>query len=223
MSADLGLNAGRGRRSYATVTSGLRVSHVNRRQFELESSSTVTYVEAEGDVVARRLVTSLKGDWRPQATFSPFFFLSMEQDRIRRLALLSSGGAGMKWIAVRNAAGAVSLSAATLFTIKALSQSDITAREAGTRDPQRLTLRASIRPKVVQQFPSGLAIEVTPFWQPVIGRAGDYMIDMSSRVGYQLGARQSMFVQYTYRKDSRPPSGVVGEDQLLVFGIKLSR
>lgn len=217
IAGDLGLNAARGNSSYTMLSTGLRVTHLNKKEFELDWSSGLTYGESNGDVIARRMTTALKGDYRPAATWSPFVFASIERDRIRRLDAYVNAGGGTKWTFLRNPRGAASLSLAALYSMK-----DLVAPAApAPPDPVQRTARLSLRPKIAQKYPSGFSFEQTTFWQPDIRNTADYNIDAATRVGYSPTKTSTLFMQYTYRVDSRPPSGVKREDQLMVAGVKL--
>src|SRR3954468_8879120 len=69
--AELGGNAARGNSSYTTLTSGLRFTHRNKKEFELDWASTFAYGQSSEKVIARRIVTTLKADNHPEATWSP--------------------------------------------------------------------------------------------------------------------------------------------------------
>jgi hypothetical protein len=209
--SELGLNAARGNSSYTMLSTGLRVTHLNKKQFELDWSSALTYGESNNAVIARRMSTALKGDYRPTATWSPFVFASVKRDRIRKIDALANSGAGAKWTFFRNKAGSASLSAAGLY-----SRKDI------VNDTAQVAWRLSLRPKVVQKLSSGWSIEQTTFYQPEIGNASDYNLDAATRIGFSPNKVSTLFAQYVYRVDSRPPTGVKREDQLMLAGIKLS-
>ena len=214
---EVGLNAARGNSSFTTLTSGLRFSHLNRSRYEAEWASAMTYSETRSTVLARRIVTGLKLDLIPQAVWSPFLFTSVERDRIRRLNLLTSNGAGVKYTFYRTAITALSLSAAALYVNKdVMPGASITIGG----EPKASTARLSLRPKIVRKVPLGFSFEQISFWQPVFGQIGDYNLESGSRVGYAVSKSSTFFLQHTYRFDSRPPIGVKREDQLLVAGIR---
>jgi hypothetical protein len=213
---ELGLNAARGNSSYTMLTTGLRVTHLNRGQFELDWAGALAYGESDGNVIARRMTTTLKGDFHPAATWSPFVFGSVERDRIRRIDLLANAGLGAKYAFFRNKAGAASLSAAGVYARK-----DILSGAATTPEPAQRTIRLSLRPKVAQKYANGFSFEQTTFWQPDVENTADYTIDASTRLGYSPTKTTTLFTQYTYRVDSRPPAGIKREDQLMVAGVKL--
>jgi hypothetical protein len=215
--AELGLNAARGNSSYTMLTSGLRFTHLNKKQFELDWTLGLTYGESNESVIARRMVTTLKGDFHPEATWSPFVFGSLERDRIRRIDLLTNSGAGAKWTYFRNTPGAASISLAALHSLRSIRPSSTTT----AIEPRRSTARLSLRSKIVQRLRSGLTVEQTSFWQPAMNTMADHTIEATSRAGYAVSKKGTLFVQHTYRLDSRPPTGVGREDQLLVAGIKL--
>lgn len=215
--AELGLNAARGNSSYTMLTSGLRFTHLNKKQLELDWTMGLTYGESGETVIARRMVTALKGDFHPQATWSPFLFGSLERDRIRRIDLLTNSGAGLKWTFFRNAAGTASVSLAGLHSYRSILASTTTT----AIDPHKSSARLSLRPKIAQRFRSGLTLEQTSFWQPALKMIADYDFQATSRVGFSVSKNGTLFVQHTYRLDSRPPTGIGREDQLLVAGIKL--
>jgi len=210
LATDLGLNAARGNASYTMLSTGWRATHLNKSQFELDWASALTYGESNGAVIARRMSTALKGDYRPAATWSPFVFASVERDRIRRIDALANAGAGAKWTFFRNKAGAASLSGAGVY-----SRKDVVG------DTAQLAWRLSVRPKIVQRA-GAYSFEQTTFYQPEIGNAPDYNIDAVTRVGYSPSKLSTLFIQYVYRVDSRPPATVKREDQLMVAGIKLN-
>jgi hypothetical protein len=209
--SELGLNAARGNSSYTMLSTGLRVTHLAKKEFELDWSSALTYGESNNAVIARRMSTALKGDYRPAATWSPFVFASVERDRIRKIDALANSGAGAKWTFLRNKAGSASLSAAGLY-----SRKDV------VNDTAQVAWRLSVRPKIVQKSSAGWSVEQTTFYQPEIGNAADYNLDAATRLGYSPNKVSTLFAQYTYRVDSRPPAGVKREDQLMLAGIKLS-
>jgi hypothetical protein len=209
--SELGLNAARGNSSYTMLSTGLRITHLNRKEFELDWASALTYGESNSAVIARRMSTAFKVDYRPAAVWSPFAFASVERDRIRKIDALASAGAGAKWTFFRNKDGAASLSAAGLY-----SRKDVVADTAQT------AWRLSLRPKIVQKSSAGWSVEQTTFYQPAIGNAGDYNLDAATRLGYSPNKMSTLFAQYTYRVDSRPPAGVRREDQLMLAGVKLS-
>src|SRR6185436_8007927 len=99
-----------------------------------------------------------------------------------------------KWTFFRNKAGAASLSAAGLY-----SKKDV------VNDTAQVAWRLSVRPKIVQKLASGWSIEQVTFYQPEIGNAGDYNLDAATRLGYSPNKVSTLFAQYTYRVDSRPP------------------
>jgi hypothetical protein len=218
IASELGLNAARGNSSYTMLTTGLRATHLNTKEFEFDWSSALTYGESNGTVIARRMQTALKGDWRPAGTWSPFVFASVERDRIRRVNTLSNAGAGAKWTWLRNARGTASLSAAALYAYKEILPAN---PPKPTDELVQHTARASLRPKIIQRFTSGFSVEHTTFWQPDIANTADYTIDAVTRLGYSPSKISTLFTQYTYRVDSRPPAGVKREDQLMVAGVKL--
>jgi len=218
--AEAGLNAARGNSSYTTLSTGVRFSHLDKKQFEFEASGGITYSESNNKVMARRILGGLKGDLHPQATWSPFVFATAERDRIRRLDLLTNGGAGAKWTYYRNPRGAASMSAAGVYTYKSITPSATPPATPGS-EPRQSTARLSLRPKLVQKYASGLSVEQISFWQPVLGNVHDYTVEANSRLGFAVTKTQSIFAQHIYRLDSRPPVGVKREDQLMLVGLKI--
>jgi hypothetical protein len=218
IASELGLNAARGNSSYTMLSTGLRFTHLDKNQFEFESASALTYGESNNAVIARRLLTSVKGDFHPRATWSPFVFGSVERDRIRRLDLLGNAGAGLKYTFFRDSAGAASFSLAGLYSYKNV----VPVVAAVDTDATQKVARVSFRPKVVQKYRSGFSVEQTTFWQPAVNDFGDYMVDAATRLGYSPNKISTLFAQHTYRFDSRPPTGIGREDQLFLAGLKLS-
>jgi hypothetical protein len=218
VSTELGVNAARGNSVYSMLTSGLRVTHLNKKQFELDWGTSLTYGESNGKVIARRMLTGLKADYRPLANWSPFVFTTVERDRIRRLDLLSTTGAGAKWTYFRNAAGAASVSLAAIHSYKAIV---VQTPPAPGIEPRKTIARLSLRPKVVQRHASGMSFEQLSFYQPAFDDPADYMIESATRLNFVVSKTSSMFLQHTYRADTRPPIGVKREDHLLVAGVKV--
>lgn len=217
---ELGLNAARGNSSFTIFSSGFRLTHTNRKHFELDWASSMTYGESNSTVIARRMLTSLKFDHNPQATWSPFVFATLERDRIRRLDALSNLGAGLKWTFLRTDRGAASFSAAGIHTYKSIVPLPGASASASV-EPKQSTPRISLRPKLVQRWKSGMSIEQIAYWQPVVGDIADQNVEANTRLGFAVSKTSTLFVQYTYRLDSRPPVNVKREDQLMVAGVKL--
>ena len=215
--SELGLNAARGNSSYTMLSTGLRFTHLNRKLYELDWASALTYGESEGKVIARRMSTAIKADYNPAATWSPFIFGSVERDRIRRIDLLSNAGAGAKYTVFRNARGSGSFSGAVVYSLKDI----VSPPAAAAPEPTQKVARLSLRPKVVQKSASGFSYDHTTFYQPEVGNAGDYNLEAVTGLGYSPNKISTLFTRYTYRVDSRPPAGVKREDQLVVAGIKL--
>jgi hypothetical protein len=218
--AELGLNAARGSSSYTMLTTGVRFTHVNKKQFELDWANAVTYGESNEKVIARRMMTTLKADVHPLATWSPFVFASAESDRIRRVDLATNEGAGVKWTFFRNVPGSVSVSLAGIHNYKSIVPAP-TSTTPATESPRISTARLSLRPKIIQRHPSGVSFEQTTFWQPVVNGPEDYTVESSSRISYATSKNGTVFFQHTYRMESRPPIGVKRDDQLMVAGIKV--
>jgi hypothetical protein len=222
--AELGGNAARGNSSYTTLTSGLRFTHRNKKEFELDWASTFTYGESSETVIARRTVTTLKADNHPDATWSPFIFTTFESDRIRRMNFASNTGVGAKWRLYRDSGGGASISIAAIHSYKSLVQLAPVASTVGAptfNEPQRSTARISIRPKFARRSAAGVSFEQTTFWQPVYNIVGNYDLESTSRLGFATSKIGTVFFQHTYRADSRPPIGIKRDDQQMIAGIKL--
>lgn len=217
---ELGLNAARGNANYTMMSSSFRLTHLNRKLLELDWLTGFNYGESNKKVIARRLVSSLKADWNPQATWSFFVFGSGERDVTRRLDLLSTTGMGEKWTYYRTTITGLSLSVAAVHTYKQFAPLPPSSSPPPP-EPRRSTARVSIRPRFVQRRPTGWSFEQMTFWQPVFNAISDYMLEADSRVGYAVTKTSTVFAQHTYRHDSRPPSGVGRDDQLMVAGVKV--
>src|SRR5690606_16319696 len=69
---DLGFASSSGNSDLTSLTTGVRLKHLQTRLFKLEWSVTFRYGESQGTVVARNLQSKLDFDVGPAARVSPF-------------------------------------------------------------------------------------------------------------------------------------------------------
>ena len=212
---DLGFNGASGNSSFAVLNTGFEVTHLQRDLAEFELGFQYRYGESEGEVIARNVQSSLKLDMNPNGLWSPFIFGTAGRDRLRRLDLRSSGGAGAKYVLWRGEAGEASLSAAALYSYESYSPTSTSAAP-----PTERTARWSWRFKGKRELGEAVVVENVSFYQPVWDHAGDYYVDVTSTAAVQMWEGIQLRVQHQYQHEETPPEDVVSDDNTLTVGLR---
>lgn len=212
---DLGFNGASGNSSFAVLNTGFEVTHLQRDLAEFELGFQYRYGESEGDVIARNVQSSLKLDLNPNGVWSPFIFATAGRDRLRRLDLRSSGGAGAKYVLWRGEAGEASLSAAALYSYESYFLTSTSAAP-----PTERTARWSWRFKGKRELGETVVVENVSFYQPVWDHASDYYVDVTSTAAVQMWEGIQLRVQHQYQHEETPPEDVVSDDNALTVGLR---
>ena len=88
---ELGFNGSSGNSSFGILRTGESLSRIQTEVYELEVSALLRYGKSEGRVIAEDFRSTLKLDWKPDADFSPFTYVTVGRDRIRKLDSKSNG------------------------------------------------------------------------------------------------------------------------------------
>jgi N-acetylated-alpha-linked acidic dipeptidase len=213
VTVDLGFNGSRGNTALTVFSTGIGVKHLITDEFRLEWNGSIRYGESEGEVVARNIRSQINFDFNPDAAVSPFFYANAERDPFRRMRLRTDGGAGAKYTFWRRSNDEVSLSVAGLY-----SRQEFFPLPSGEVTPHRSNARWSSRGRLRRQFGSA-RLDHTSFFQPVFDRIHDYNYDATTRLSTKLNERISLALTHIYKNNSRPPGGVVREDQSFQAGV----
>jgi putative salt-induced outer membrane protein YdiY len=214
-SAELSYSDQSGNRTLRVLTGGFKASHLQKDLFRLDANLQSRYGEADDGVVARNHYGSLAFDLRPNERVSPFVFVDAEHDRFKRLDLRLSSGAGAKYVFYRAPGNRdeASLSLAMLVSHE--------NRVPTANDPRetRTIGRASLRIRGNQQLPSGVRLQHTSFYQPMVDQLADYLLRTESGVRVTLVERLALSVVYQFNRTALPPEGVAPDERLLRTGI----
>ncbi|MGH7466326.1 MAG: DUF481 domain-containing protein, partial [Longimicrobiales bacterium] len=119
---DLGFASSSGNSDLTSLTTGIRIKHLQTKLFKLEWSVAFRYGESRGEVVARNLQSKLDFDVGPAARVAPFVFASVERDPFRRLDLRARTGSGVKYTFYREAPGEASVRLAAQYSRETFTQ-----------------------------------------------------------------------------------------------------
>jgi len=216
---ELGFNGSSGNSSFGILRTGGSLSHTREEVYELEISALLRYGKSASRVIAEDFRTTLKLNWKPEADFSPFTYVTVSRDRIRKLDAKANGGIGAKWTFQRGAQpqNEVSFSPAGV-----LDYEDFTLEAGSTEQETRSTVRLSARFKFDHTFASGASFSHTVFWQPQIDSPGDYVVEMSNSVSTRLTSSLSLAIQHEYLHDEVPPPGAKPNDQKFSVVLRVS-
>ena len=214
---EFGLNGASGNTSFSVLRTGGSLKRLETESFEFDLSVLVRYGKNEETVIANDQRAALKFDWRPQATFSPFTFVTTSRDRLRRLDAKVNAGAGLKWAAHREESTNLDLSFAALWDYENF---DLVA--GSTASETSSVARWSGRIELDHSFDSGAKFEHTTHWLPEFTAFGDYQIEATSSVTTNLLTRLSVVIQHEFLYDSVPPPDVGKRDQKYSVVLRVS-
>lgn len=205
---EFGLNGSSGNSSFTILRGGFMAKRVRTDRYEMDFSTVVRYGRNEEKVIADDAKASIKFDWRPDNTWSPFVFVDAARDEIRRLDFQADGGAGVKWTAVENEDGDLSLSGAAIFDYQKFDLPE-GSTEAGSEG----LVRGSFRLKGERTFGNNARFEHVSFYQPAVEQLDDYVVEVTNSVSTTVVGNLSMALEHLYLRDSRPPPGAEKNDQ----------
>jgi len=208
---DLGFASSSGNSDLTSLTSGLRIRHLQTRLFKLEWSATFRYGESQGTVVARNLQSKLDFDVGPAAVFAPFLFASAEHDPFRKLDLRAKTGSGVKYTFYRAAEGEGSLRVAAQY-----SHENLTATHGTHTDGAW-----SMELKGARALNETLRVENSTTWDPVFDDFGNYTLDVRSKVSSKISKRLALTLTHAYNYDTTPAPNVGRTDQRFQAGLTI--
>ena len=206
---ELGFNGSKGNSSFAVLRTGFNVRHLRTTKAEVEVSALFNYGESDGKVIARNWKTVVKVDLVPEDRWSPFLFATTSSDALRRLDVRSEGGAGIKRTFWKGERGEASLSVASLYSYEDFDQ----IPGAEPLSPER-SARWSFRARGERRIGAS-QLKHTTFYQPLLDRSGDYMIDAVTTLTATLVGALALSIEHEYQHDSLPPPDVLRDEQKL--------
>ena len=170
-------------------------------------------------MIAEDFRSTLKLDWKPDADFSPFTYVTVGRDRIRKLDSKSNGGIGAKWTFHRGTQPQNKAS----FSLASIFDHEDFRLEAGSAEQEtRSTFRWSARFKFDHTFASSASFAYITFWQPQVDSPGDSVVEMSNSVSTVLTSSLSLAIQHEYLHDEVPPPGAEPDDQKFSVVLRVS-
>lgn len=220
ISAEFSLTDQSGNKVLRLLTGGLKISHLQRDDFRLDTSLRTRYGRSDGELVAFNHAASVAFDFRPTAYWSPFLFMDAERDELKRLEGRLSSGAGVKRTLYRGEnRNETSLSVALLHSYERTAP----AEPAPGADPlsatSRQNARWSMRARSRVELRDGVNLEHTTLYQPVWGEMADYLLNSETGVKVLLTERLALSVEYQFKRDARPPQDIDPNDRILTTGL----
>jgi len=202
------------------LTGGLKVSHLQREYFRLDTSVQSRYGKIDGERVALNHAGSVAFDFRPEGYWSPFVFADAERDDLKRLDLRLSSGAGAKRTLRRSENGdESSVSLALLYAYESIAAPDPEAGEIRGPVRSEQLARWSLRARTAVELREGVTLRHTTFYQPIWDELADYLLRSDTGFKVLLTERLALSADYQVKRDSRPPEGVSRNDRLLTTGL----
>jgi putative salt-induced outer membrane protein YdiY len=212
-SVDLGFASSSGNSDLTSLTTGLRLKHLQTRLFKLEWSVAFRYGESQGTVVARSLHSKLDFDVGPSARVAPFVFVSAERDPFRKLDLRARTGSGVKYTFYRETPGEASVRVAAQY-----SRENFTS--AAAQSP-RTDGAWSMELKGNRGLGDNVRLENTTTFTPVFDDFADHNLDVASKISSRITKHLALTLSHAYGYDSTPAEGVGRTDQRFQAGLTI--
>jgi putative salt-induced outer membrane protein YdiY len=210
---DFGFASSSGNSDLTSLTSGVRLKHLQTRLFKLEWSIAFRYGESQGTVVARNLQSKLDFDVGPQARVSPFVFVSAERDPFRKLDLRARTGSGVKYTFYRQEPGEASVRVAAQYSRENFTGA--AAQEARTDGAWSMEFKGN------RALGTNVEVENTTTFTPVFDDFADHNLDMASKVSSRITKHLALTLTHAYGYDSTPADGVGRTDQRFQAGLTI--
>lgn len=210
-SVDLGFASSSGNSDLTSLTTGLRVRHLQTRSFKLEWSAAFRYGESQGTVVARNLQSQMEFDVGPSASVAPFLFAAAEHDPFRKLDLRARTGSGVKYTFYREDEGTASVRVAAQYSHENLTEANATRTDGAW----------SMELKGDRTLGSALRVENATTWDPVFDDFGNYTLDVRSKLSSRISRRLALTLTHAYTYDSTPAPNVGRTDQRFQAGLTI--
>jgi putative salt-induced outer membrane protein YdiY len=210
---DLGFASSSGNSDLTSLTTGIRLRHLQTRNFKFEWGITFRYGESEGRVVARNLQSKLDFDVGPGARVAPFVFASAERDPFRKLDLRAKTGSGVKYTVYQEANGEATLRVAAQYSRENYTES---ANHAPDTDGGW-----SMQLNAARALGTALRIENATSWDPVFDDFGDHTLEARSKLSSKVSKRLALTLNHVYSYDSTPAANVGRTDQRFQAGLTI--
>lgn len=210
---DLGFSGSSGNSDFVSLTSGVRLRHLQTNVFRLDWSAGFRYGESRGTVAARHVQSKLDFDLGPGARIAPFISMSGERDPFRRIDLRGRGGTGIRLAVHKDDNGEASLRGGVLYTHERFRpETGVSPRSDGLW---------SFKFTGNRQVGSAVRLENASSFDPTIGDFGDYNMEVTSKLSTRITRRLALTLSHTYAYDSTPVEGVQPTDQRFQTGLTL--
>ncbi|HEX2168065.1 MAG TPA: DUF481 domain-containing protein [Longimicrobiales bacterium] len=210
---DLGFASSSGNSDLTSLTTGVRLKHLQTKLFKLEWSINFRYGESQGTVVARNLKSQLDFDVGPAARVSPFVFASAERDAFRKLDLRARTGTGVKYTFYREDPGEASVRVAAQYSRENFTSA--ASRSSQTDGAWSMEFEGS------RELGDNVAIENTTTFAPVFDDFADHNLEVSSKVSSRITKHLALTLTHAYGYDSTPADGVGRTDQRFQAGLTI--
>jgi putative salt-induced outer membrane protein YdiY len=212
-SLDLGFASSSGNSDLTSLTTGLRLKHLQTRHFKLEWSVAFRYGESQGTVVARSLQSKLDFDVGPSARVAPFVFVSAERDPFRKLDLRARTGSGVKYTFYRETPGEASVRVAAQYSRESFTS-------AAAQSP-RTDGAWSMEVKGNRGLGENVRLENTTTFTPIFDDFADHNLDVASKISSRITKHLALTLSHAYGYDSTPAEGVGRTDQRFQAGLTI--
>lgn len=202
LGTEIGFTDISGNRQLRLLQAAFTAVHTRPQIYTLDSKLEIRYGESDGVEAARSAAYRLRYDRSPQAHIAPFVGLDAEYDRIRKIDLRVSGGAGVNlnldYTDTRRTTLALGL--VEEYERRATGTATLT----DTRFHSRFALLRTIRP--------GVVFELNGKYQPSTAELSDYLAKADAGLRIALTTRLSFRTSYVWNRDSTPAPGVLSKD-----------
>lgn len=190
------------------LNSSANISHADSA-FEYSSFAKITYSQVNSNKTNQELSGGVKFDYRPYATFSPFFALSAYNNEYKDIKLRLSALLGIKYTFYKTSKSDFSISGAGLY------ENEMYESEMEDKN----ILRLSIRPKFKQKIGEKTQLQHITFYKVNVEDGHDYLIESETSLTNRLIGKIDINISSQYTYDNDPPELVEKTDVALITSL----
>jgi hypothetical protein len=214
--AELSFTDQSGNKTLRLLTGGLKFSHQEKQNFELNGALQSRYGQSDGEVVARNYFATFNFSPHTVARLTPSFSVKAERDPFKRLDVrfVSSAGAKLTPYRAEKGAGEMSLLLMSSYEFQNLKIQPSDSSDEFTHVPRwTMEMRGS------QKLNQSVTAHVQSSYEPSWGELANYLLRSETGMKVLLTERLALSVEYHFNRTNQPPEGVAPEDRLFKTGI----
>lgn len=216
-SVSFGLNLSQGNTEAFGLNAALNFSWMSPKT-EIILSSTINYLETDGEKKADKLAFQSMLDHRLGKKFTLFILAKPSRNLVQEIDFRLETGIGFKYDIIDNFARTEKDFLNTDLSLSAALVYEFTNRFDNEREK---LCRLSLRPRFKQKLSDRLLFEIMLFIQPDIGNFNDYRLLLESKFEFKVSDVISFLLQFNGEYNSVVPESVEKQDYQLINSLTI--